>query len=181
MSETQIGTKRIYEGRVINLRVDTVRFEDGTEGKREVIEHNGAVAIVALTDANEVKLVTQFRTPTGKELLEIPAGSINTGEDPLTCAHREIVEEISLAAAKMERLFAMYVAPGYSSEKITMFLATELSPQFAKGDEDEFIKVSTVPIDDALGMIDRGEIEDAKSIAGLFAVARRLGASQEKP
>jgi ADP-ribose pyrophosphatase len=173
MSEKLLQSERIYDGKVISLRVDTVEFDNGKSGKREVIEHHGAVAIVPMIDDKHVFLVSQFRTPAAKALLEIPAGSINKGEDPDTCAHRELVEEISYRAGSMERLFGMFAAPGYSTEYITVYLARDLTPEPGVGDEDEFIEVRKVRLEDAIGMIESGEIEDAKSIAGLLAVSRR--------
>jgi ADP-ribose pyrophosphatase len=178
MSETTISSERIYEGRVINLRRDMVRVENGLEFQRDIVEHNGAVVIVPLLDNETVLLVSQYRYAAGKTLLEVPAGSINPGENPLECARRELVEETQHEAAKIERLFAMYSAPGFSTELLTVFLATNLTPKAGSGDDDEFIDVREVRLADALAMIDRGEIEDAKTIASLLAVARRLDAER---
>ncbi len=174
MPEQVIGTERKYEGKIVNLRVDTVRFDNGDTAKREVVEHHGAVAMVPMPDNNHVILVTQYRTPTGKELLEIPAGTLNDGEEPLAAAHREIIEEINLRAGSMERLCGFYTAPGFSTEFLTVYLATSLTPEQGTPDADEFIKTRTVTLDEAMSLIDSGEIEDAKSVAGILAAARHL-------
>ena len=178
MSEKVLESRRVYDGKVVNLRVDTVRFENGASGAREVVEHHGAVAVVPMIDETRLLLVSQYRTAAGRTMLEIPAGTLNPGEEPEACARREIVEETQFEAREMEKLFAMFVAPGYSTEKITVFVATHLTPRAGVGDDDEFIDVRTIRLTDAIAMIDSGEIEDAKTIAGLLAVERRrsLGA-----
>lgn len=174
MKESVISSEHIYEGKVIRLRRDRVRFESGREGERDVVEHNGAVAIVAIAPSGKVLLVSQWRAAVGELLLEIPAGSINPGEDPDTCAHRELIEETQFAAGTLDRLFEMYSAPGFCTEKLTVYLAGNLRPEHGIGDDDEFIEVSEVPLSEAIAMIDRGQIRDAKSIAGLLAAARRM-------
>jgi ADP-ribose pyrophosphatase len=174
LSEKVITSERIYDGKVIRVRKDTVRLQNGAIGQRDIVEHHGAVAIVPMIDAETVLLVSQYRAAACKTLLEIPAGSMNKDEDSQTCAYRELIEETQYQAGKLARLFAMFSAPGFCTEKLTVFLATELSPKAGKPDEDEFIDVRKVKLADAVRMIDTGEIEDAKSIAGLLAVARRL-------
>jgi len=171
LTETTLDTKRIHQGKVINLRVDTVRLPDGKVSTREVVEHRGAVAIVPMLDAETVILVRQFRTAANRVLLEIPAGSMNVGEEPDACVRREIVEETSYAAGEIERLFSAFVAPGYSQEVIHTYLATQLTPQPGKGDDDEFIDIVKMPLDEALDLIATGGIEDGKTIAGLLYVA----------
>ena len=177
LTETQISSKRIYEGRTINFRVDQVRMPDGVTRSREIIEHRGAVAIVPLLPNGNVILVRQYRTAAQRVLLEIPAGTREPGEDIDLCALREIVEETQYEAGKMEKLFHAFVAPGYSQELIHTFLATDLSPKSGTGDDDEFIDIVEMPLADAIALIATGEIEDGKSIAGLLYVERMLAAS----
>ena len=172
ISESVLSTKRVYEGKVINLRVDTVRLPNGREASREVVEHNGAIAAVPVLPDGRVVLVRQNRRAAGGELLEIPAGSLNDNEDLEDCVRRELVEEIQYAAGTVQKIFSMFVAPGYSSEQIHVYLATDLTPKFGVGDDDEFIIVETLTLDEALAKIDAGEIRDAKSISGLLYVNR---------
>jgi ADP-ribose pyrophosphatase len=171
-NETVTSSKRIYEGRVINLRIDTVLLPNGREATREIVEHSGAIAAVPMLGDGSIVLVRQHRQAAGGPLLEIPAGSVNTGEDIDECVRRELMEEIQLAPGKIQRLFSMFVAPGYSSEQIHVYLARDLVQQKAAGDDDEFINIETLALDDALRKIDDGEIRDAKSIAGLLYVYR---------
>jgi len=170
MKEEIVSSQRIYEGRVIRVRKDIVRFETG-----KTAQHDGAIAIVPMIDGETVLMVSQYRAAAAATLLEIPAGSLNKGEDPRTSAFRELIEETQYEAANLIELFSMFSAPGFCTEKLTVFLATDLSPKAGKPDEDEFIDVRPVRLVDAVAMIERGEIQDAKSIAGLLAVARRLG------
>jgi ADP-ribose pyrophosphatase len=175
MQETTLHTEQIYKGRVVNLVVLDVRLPNGEESKRELIRHPGAVAIVALDEARNVLLVRQYRIAAGRVLREIPAGTLEPDEPPLDCAVRELQEETGYRPGKLEALGGMYVAPGYTTEYIHVFLATDLSESRLAADSDEFIEVDRVPLADAVGMIERGEIVDGKSIIGLLKVARMLG------
>jgi len=166
LRERTINTKRIYDGRIVSLRVDTVELPDGKTSEREIVEHRGAVAIVPLTDSGEVIMVRQFRQAAGEVLIEIPAGTLGEGEDPEDCARRELVEETGFGARNMTRLFGSYLSPGYSNEMLHTYLATGLSQEQAEQDEDEFVEVVRVRLDDIMDMIRRGEIKDAKSICG---------------
>ncbi|MDR3711024.1 MAG: NUDIX hydrolase [Capsulimonadaceae bacterium] len=177
ITETVLSTKRVYEGKVINLRVDTVRLPNGREATREVVEHNGAMAAVPLLDDGRVVLVRQNRLPAGGPLLEIPAGSLNRDENVEDCVRRELIEEIQLSPGRIHKLFSMFVAPGYSSEQIHVYLAQDLTPTPGVGDDDEFIIQEVITLDEALAKIDSGEIRDAKSIAGLLCVSRLRSAS----
>lgn len=174
LTETITGTQRLYEGRVVNLRVDTVRLPNGKPGRREVVEHGGAVAIVPMRDRETVLLVRQWRLPAGKALLEIPAGGIEAGEDAAACATRELAEEIGMVPDRLLPLYACYLAPGYSTEKIHGFLALDLRDAPEDADEDEFVETVPMRLEDALAAIATGEIEDAKTIAGLTLAARLL-------
>lgn len=175
MEEITLRTTPVYNGRIIKLELLDVRLPDGKEARREVIRHPGAVAIVALDPAGLVLLVKQFRAAAGRILLEIPAGTLNPGEVPLACALRELQEETGFRADNFEPLGGIYTAPGYTTEFIHLFYATGLSESRLDHDADEFIEVERVTMAEALAMIDRGDIADGKSVAGLLRVARILG------
>ncbi len=175
MGETTLHTQRLYDGRIIKLDLRDIRLPDGKEAKREIIVHPGAVAIVAFDSDQNVLLVRQFRSAAQKTLVEIPAGTLNPGEDPQACAERELQEETGYRPGKLEALGGIYSAPGYTSEFIHLFYAANLSESWLAHDDDEFIEVDHVPLTQALAMIESGEIADGKSVAGLMRVARRLG------
>jgi len=172
LEEKTLESKRIYEGKIVNLRVDTVELPNGRTTTREVVEHRGAVAIVPMLDHEKVVLVRQFRQPVGTALLEIPAGTLDKGEDPAECARRELVEEIGYFPAKLTEMFDSYLAPGYSTEKLHTFLAEDLEKVGENRDFDEFLEVVTIKLRDAAEMIRVGEIVDAKSICGLLLASR---------
>lgn len=175
LEEKKIYSKRIYEGKLVNLRVDTVILPDGREAKREIVEHKGAVAIVPLLDTSKVVMVKQYRQPAGEVLIEIPAGTMDRNEDAETCASRELTEETGYRAGKLTRMFSTFLAPGYSEEMLHTFLAEDLSPAGAEADEDEFIEVMTIELEDAVEMIRSGEIKDAKTVCGLLMAQRLVG------
>ncbi len=173
--EVQVGSRRIYQGRVVNLRVDRVRLPDGRETEREVVEHRGAAVIVPLNDGDEVLMVRQFRYVIGEALLEIPAGTLEPGEAPLACAVRELAEEVGAQAAHWEPLAVLHPSPGVMTEVMHLYMATGLSEVFAPADGDESLTVERVPLREAVEKVRRGEIRDAKSVAGILLVARRRG------
>lgn len=175
MQETIISSDDIFNGRVVHLLLHTVKLQDGSESKREVVKHPGAVAVVALDDQQNVLMVRQFRLPANQVLYEIPAGTLEDSEGPEACAIRELQEEIGYKPGKMESLGGFYTAPGYTTEFIHLFLANNLTESHLELDEDEFIEVERVAFAEALAMIERGEIVDGKTILGLLLVARRLG------
>ncbi|RMF80500.1 MAG: NUDIX hydrolase, partial [Chloroflexi bacterium] len=168
MQEEIIRTKSIYSGRIVKLSVHDVRLPDNRETTREIIEHPGAAAIVALDDAQQVLLVRQYRIAADKILLELPAGTLEPDEDPEACAVRELQEETGYKPAQIERLGGFYVAPGYTTEFIHLFLAMQLRVSALSGDDDEFVEVVRLPFSQALALVERGEIEDAKTITGLL-------------
>jgi len=172
--ERRISTRRIYEGKVLNLRVDEVKLENGSVVRREVVEHLGATAIVPLLPRNEVLLVRQYRYPTGSDLLEIPAGTLKANEDPKQCAARELEEETGYRCEEITKMTECYVAPGYSTEKIHIYLAKRLTKTKTKMDEDESIILERCRFSEALEKVRTGEIRDAKSIVGLQAAAGLL-------
>jgi len=140
MIEEPIESRRIYEGRVLNLRVDTVRLPDGRLTTREVVEHGGAVALVPLHDDGTITFVRQYRTPAQAVLLEIPAGGIDPGESPEAAAHRELAEETGLRASRLEHVAAFYTAAGFCSEFMHLYIPTGLSEATAHQDDDENIE-----------------------------------------
>jgi ADP-ribose pyrophosphatase len=168
MSDRTLSSKHIYSGRNIRMRVDQVQLPSGRETEREVIEHDGAVVIVALDEKGQVLIERQFRHATGKELLELPAGGIDPGETPEEAARREMQEETGFFPEKLVRLGGFYSAPGFTNEFLYLFLATELSPARLIADDTEEIKVIKMPLDEAVKLIRGGEIQDAKSVAGLL-------------
>ncbi len=170
--ERTISTRRVYEGRILNLRVDSVELSGGRTSTREIIEHRGAVVIAALDGEENVLMVRQFRKPVEQELLELPAGTLESGEDPEACASRELQEETGFKADKLEKLGGFYSAPGFCTEYLHLFLATGLVASPLAGDDDEDIRVAPTPISQVPGLIASGEIRDAKSVAGLLRVLR---------
>lgn len=173
-TEKKVASRYVYRGKILNVRVDTVILPNGREGTREVVEYAGAVTIIPLTDTGEVIMVRQHRYPVGRTLLEIPAGKLEEGEDPLACARRELQEETGYEADRWEKLLTFYSTPGFTSEKMHLFLATGLRPGRQAPDADEFVEVVRVPFREALAKVRSGEICDAKSIVGLL-VACHLG------
>jgi ADP-ribose pyrophosphatase len=174
MSDSSTSSEYIYRGRVVTLRIDTIRKPDGREIKREIVEHSGAVAIVPLLDAETILLIRQFRPAVGETLLEIPAGTCEAGEDPDATANRELEEEIGYRAGRLRRMFSQYLAPGYSSEVLHAYFGEDLVPSRAEGDEDEAIEVVPVCASEIESMILDGQIKDAKSIAALLVALRLI-------
>lgn len=166
LTERTLETIRVYNGRIVSLRIDTVELPDGKTANREIVEHRGAVAIVPVLDSKEIVMVRQYRQAAGEVLLEIPAGTLGQGEDPEKCARRELIEETGYEAREMTRLFGSYLSPGYSDEMLHTYLATGLTENLGVRDKDEFLEVVRVDIDDIMRMIQFGEIKDAKTICG---------------
>jgi ADP-ribose pyrophosphatase len=164
----------VYRGRVVTLRIDTVALPDGRETKREVVEHHGAVAIVPRLDAETVLLIRQYRQAVGETLLEIPAGTLETGEDADACAARELEEETGYRAGRLRRMFSQYLAPGYSNEVLHAYFGEDLTATQTHFDADEEIELVPVKIADIETMILDGRIKDAKSIAALLVALRLL-------
>lgn len=181
MRSAQISTRRAYAGRVIDVDIDRVRFPDGSEGELEMVRHPGASAVLPfLSDPAgadpQVLLLRQYRYAAEAYLYEVPAGRLNVGEDPADCAHRELAEETGCRAERMERLFTMYTTPGFTDEKIHLFMAVGLTQGAHHREPDEFIELKPVPMSEALSLIERGEIQDAKTaLALLYAAGFRLG------
>jgi ADP-ribose pyrophosphatase len=157
----------VYRGRILNLRVDQVELDDGKSTVREVVEHRGAAAIVPVLQ-DKVVLVRQFRYAAGSELLEIPAGTLEQGEDPEACAMRELEEETGYKCDKLRKMLECFMAPGYSTEKIHFYLARNLEPSKMRTEDDERITTEVIPITAAIEKIRKGEICDAKTVCGLY-------------
>lgn len=172
-SERVLETRRVYEGRVVSLRVDTVALPDGRSAQREVAEHAPVVVVVPLDGDGNVLLVRQYRLPVKQLLLELPAGGIDPGESVEEAVQRELREETGQRAGRLERLAAFYASPGYCDELMHLFLATELEPSPLAADSDENIEVVRMPLAEALALVERGEICDAKTIIGLWAARTR--------
>ncbi|MEJ7613537.1 MAG: hypothetical protein DFNUSKGM_001257 [Candidatus Fervidibacter sacchari] len=170
LTEVLIESDRVFEGRLISVRKDTVRLPNGRTSTREVVVHPGAVAVVPMLEDGRVILVKQYRHAVGKILMEIPAGTLYPDETPEECALRELREEVGYAAGRLEKLTSVYLAPGYSTELIHLFLATDLQPAEGETDEDEFLKPVTLTLDEAVAQIANGEIQDAKTVAALLLV-----------
>lgn len=168
--EKTLGQKRVFEGKIISLRVDDVELPNGEKSTREVIEHNGGACVVALTEDNEILLVKQFRYAYGKVITEIPAGKIEKGEDPLDCASRELIEETGYSAKNIELLGEVYPSPGYCGEIIYIYKASELTKRCQNLDADEFLDVIKMPLDEAYKMVINGDIKDSKTVAGILRV-----------
>lgn len=169
--EKTISQQEIFKGKVVHLSVHTVDLGDGRTATREVINHPGGVAILPLDDKDNVYLVRQFRKPLEKEILEIPAGKLNPGEDPMSCARRELKEETGLLAADWEHVTTYYTTPGFTDEILYVYIARGLTRGEACPDDDENLSLVVVPFHEALAMVANGEICDGKSIIALQHLA----------
>lgn len=172
----QLGTRRVYTGRVLNLDIDTVRFPDGSSGELEIIRHPGAAAVVpvasAPTGADPVLLMLrQFRHAAGGPLWEIPAGRLDSGESPEVCARRELREEAGVEAGRLERLTTIWTTPGFTDEAIHLFWASDLKTAAHAREPDEFIEVVPKPLSEVLKGIRDGEIRDGKTVAAILYMA----------
>ena len=175
LAETQQDRQEIYDGVILHVVRDSVTLPNGNTSGREVVLHNGAVAIVALTENNELIMERQFRYPFNEVIWEIPAGKIDKGEtDPLKAAERELREETGITAKKMTYLGDYYSSPAILSEKIRMYLATELTYGEKELDEDEFLEIERIPIQRVVDMIFENKIPDGKTQAAVLKVNEML-------
>lgn len=165
--EKTMKSEKLYEGRIINLKLETVELPDKKYTKREIIDHPGSVGIVPVTEDNKIILVKQFRKALEKPLLEIPAGKLEHGEEPVGCAVRELKEETGFDCDKIQFLLEFYTSPGFCNEKVYLFLATGLYEGVAEPENDEYIEVIKFEINELLNMIHNGEITDSKTIIGV--------------
>ena len=166
-----------YVGRIVTIRDDTVELQNGNLSHREVVEHNGGVGIVAVDDDGFVYLVRQYRYPMERELLEVPAGKLEQGEDPFECAVRELSEETGFTAGKMSYLGKLYPSPGHCRETLYLYLAQDLTGGARHLDPDEFLDVERYPFDEALRMVTDGTICDAKTSLGLLLAEKVIRGS----
>jgi ADP-ribose pyrophosphatase len=179
---TLISSERRYQGRIIHLDLDTVGFPDGSTGQLEMIRHPGASAVVPFLDDRaaadpRVLLIRQFRHAAGGFIWEIPAGRLDPGETPEQCARRELAEETGRQAARVTQLTTIYTTPGFTDERIHLFLADGLEEGDHRRDQDEFMEVHSLPWSDVLGMIEQGTLQDAKTLVALMYVGMfRAGA-----
>ena len=168
MPEKKLSSQQLYHGKAINLYLDTVEKPNGKTTTREVVEHSNCVAVVVIDEQNNVLLERQFRYPVGKFLLEIPAGGVDPGEEPIDCVRRELQEEIGYYPQKIQELGGFYSIPGYGTEYLYCYLATDLVPSRLIAEDTENIEIVRVPINKITQLITSGEICDAKSIAALL-------------
>jgi len=173
MEERTVSTTRPWTGRRVGVRIDEVERADGRRTSREVVEHPGAVALLAW-DGERLAMVRQWRHATGQILLEIPAGTLEPGEPPAETARRELAEEVGLAASAWTEGPRFYTAPGFCTELMHVYLATDLRDERANADEDEDLEPSWMTLPEVLGAIDDGGIVDAKTMAAVGWLARRL-------
>lgn len=162
------SSKEIFKGKVITVHHDEVTLENGKTAMREVVYHNGGVCVLPLLSNGDVLFVKQFRYPYREEVLELPAGKLEKGEEPLLSAQRELLEEVGATAQEFTSLGKLYPSPGYCSEIISMYLARDLEFSSQKLDEDEFLDVVKIPLEKAVQMVLSGEITDAKTQAALL-------------
>lgn len=165
--EKTLSTHIIFDGRAVKLRIDTVKTADGRESTREIIEHSDCIAVIAIDEDDNVLLVRQYRKAIEKELLEIPAGGIDPGEDAETAVRREMQEETGYLPGRVKRLGGFYSTPGYCTEYLHLYLATELAPSQLYAEDTAGISLVRVPVKEIPALLASGKIEDAKSIAGL--------------
>ena len=179
MEYKTLESRLVFSGRVFDVHTEQVQTPAGSTMQVDLVSHAGAVAIIAVDDDENVLLVRQYRHPTGKALLELPAGTLEQGEDPDVCARRESREEIGYEPAELIRIGGGYMAPGYSTEYIHFFLARQLTPAPLPGDEDEDIQVERLPLSRLAELVRSGEIEDVKTIAGFSLLTTYM--DTEKP
>lgn len=163
-----LSSATVYEGRLFDVELDELEMPNSVRASREIIRHPGAVCMAPVDAEGRLVLVTQYRHAAGRRLLELPAGTLEPGEDPATTVVRELQEEIGMRPGKVEPLGGFFVAPGYTTEYIWLYVCTDLSPAPLEGDDDEDIEVETRTPAEALAAIDSGEICDAKSIIGIL-------------
>lgn len=171
-----LSSETIYKGKIFDIRIDEIR-EGDVEYKREIVVHKGSAVVIPVFADGTVALVRQYRHAAGKYLLEICAGTLESGEDPEIGARRELEEEIGVTAAKIEKLCEFYVSPGFLTEKMHLYLATELTETSQNLEADEVLKVERYSFPQAFEMIQKGEIEDAKTIVGITMSGTRFGHS----
>ena len=170
LTEKTLSSEKIFDGRILHIRRDTVLLPNGHQSTREVVDHPGGVCVLALDDQERALVVSQFRYPYGEVLRELPAGKLEYGEDPAQAAVRELREETGAVAGRFQFLGELYPSPGYCGEIIRMYLARDLSFGDTDPDEDEFLGLERVPFGQLVDQVLSGEIKDAKTIAAVLKV-----------
>jgi ADP-ribose pyrophosphatase len=160
-----LNKETVYRGKAFDVRRDQVRLPNGQVAFLDIVEHPGAVTLIPIDSQDRILFVRQYRHAAGLDLLELPAGTHEEGEEPEVCAHREVREETGMSAGKMRKIGGFLLAPGYSTEYLTIYLATDLYPDPLQGDDDEFISVENIPLKKVPELISQGVIQDAKSLA----------------
>ena len=176
MKYKTLQSRKMYQGRAFDVRKDEVRLPNGLSTYLDIVEHVNAVTILPIDAEGQVWCVRQYRHPAGGEILELPAGTLEDGEDPMTCAHREIQEEIGMGTGSLQKIGEYYLAPGYSTEFMHVYLAMDLYPSSLPHDEDEFLTVVRHPLTRVLEFARSGGIQDAKTLASLFLAVPFLDA-----
>ena len=171
VSEKTLKENEIFDGKIIRVHLDDVELSDGTKTFREVVEHSGGVCVAALTEDDELLMVRQYRYPFHRELLEVPAGKLEKGEDPLEAGKRELEEECGVVADKVISLGEIYPTVAYCSEIIRMYAAKGLHSTSQRLDEGEFLGVEKIKFADALDMVMKGELRDAKTVAAILKLS----------
>lgn len=174
MNFKTLSSEIVYRGRAFAIRHDVLETEDGRQTTYDIVAHIGAVAMVPVDAGGQILLVRQYRHSAGRRLLELPAGTLEPGEAVEATAQRELREEVGMAAGKLTRLAEFFLAPGYSTERMWIFLAQELTPESLPGDEDEDLELVRMSLDDCFAAIASGEIEDAKTMLGLHLARQAL-------
>ncbi|MBD1372978.1 NUDIX hydrolase [Hazenella sp. IB182357] len=166
--EKTITTESIYSGKVVHLQIDEVLLPNGKKSKREIVKHPGAVGVVAITEEQKILLVRQFRKALEKTILEIPAGKLEPGEDPATCAIRELEEETGYCAMHVRPIASFYTSPGFADELLYVYQAEQLTLGQQHTDDDEFVEVVSLTLDECFASIQKGEICDAKTVLAIY-------------
>lgn len=175
VEEHTIKSEKIYEGKIVKLRVDTVELPNKIYAKREIVEHSRGVGIVAITENREIILIKQFRKAIENSIYEIPAGLVDSGENVSEAAERELQEEVGLKPLNLELIAEAYASPGFTDEKITIFFADKFVESKLELDDSEFLISEKLPLKRAIDMVENLEISDAKTVIGILYAARKYG------
>jgi ADP-ribose pyrophosphatase len=169
-----IQSRKIHQGKVFSLRQDEIRLPNGEVSRLDIVDHPGAVVLLPVQEDGQILFIRQYRHSAGEEMLELPAGTLESGETAEACALREIREEIGMSAGEIEKVGEFFLAPGYSTELLYLYLARDLRPDPLPGDSDEFIQVEPLPLEQAYSMAESGQIRDGKTLAALILAQNRL-------